>query len=286
MSCIVPADTREGTMRFILAMAALMAAAPAGAACPSLAGIDAVLARPGLHYLLFGEYHGTAEMPALVADALCSAAASGRPVVLGVEFDAGTQAALDAYLASDGGAKALAALLEAGIWSEEGGRTTRAIVELIEAARRLGKHHKVAIVAFDTAPEPGTSANREAAMAETLRKAAERAPGTLVVALTGAGHAGKTAWTSYNPPFPSAGQLLPEGKTVALSFARPGGRFWGCRPADGGAPKGCKPYDMPVREPVAARGIVLDASIREGFDGIYSAGAQYSASEPALPSSR
>nr|WP_295372174.1 hypothetical protein [uncultured Sphingosinicella sp.] len=270
-------------MRFLFAAAALIAVAPAGAACPPLPGIDAVLARPGLQYLLFGEYHGTSEMPALVADALCSAAGSGRPVVLGVEFDASAQPSLDAYMASDGGAEARRAMLRAGIWREEGGRTTSAIMELIEAARRLGRRQRLGVVAFDSPPERGTSARREAAMAEALRKAGERAPGTLVIALTGAGHAGKTAWTSYTPPFPSAGQLLPAEKTMALSFARPGGRFWGCQPANGGEPEGCKSYDMPVREPVAPRGIVLDASIRDGFDGIYSTGSQYSASQPVLP---
>jgi hypothetical protein len=270
-------------MRFLLFLAALIAAAPAHAACPPLPGMEAVLDRPGLQFLLFGEYHGTAEMPGLVADALCSAAAKGRPVVLGIEFDSRAQPALDAYLRSDGGVEARAALLKAEVWREEGGRTTAAILDLIETARRLGRRHKLGIVAFDAAPEPGTSARREAAMADAVRQAAGRVPGALVIALTGAGHAGKAAWTSYTPPFPSAGQLLPAERTIALSFARPGGRFWGCRPADGGASEGCKPYDMPAREPVAARGIVMDPSIREGFDGIYSAGARYSASKPAVP---
>ena len=269
-------------MRLFIFLAALIAAAPAGAACPPLPGVEAILAKPGLRYLLFGEYHGTAEMPGVVADALCAAAEAGRPVLLGIEFDAATQPALDTYMRSDGGGAARAALLREEAWREEGGRSTAAILELIEAARLIGKRHRVGVVAFDTPPQRGTSARREAAMAASLQAAAERTPGTLVIALTGAGHAGKTPWTSTTHPFPSTGQLLPAASTLSLSFARPGGRFWGCHPANGGAPEGCKAYDMPVREPVASRGIVLDSSIREGFDGIYSAGAQYSASRPAL----
>ena len=52
------------------------------------------------------------------------------------------------------------------------------------------------------------------------------------------------------------------------------------------ASRGCTAYDMPPREPVAARGIRLDKSLRDGFDGVYSAGRRYTASHPALKEAR
>ncbi len=265
----------------LLAGFAGAAEARKGAECAPLPGIEQVLAKPELKFLLFGEYHGTREMPGVVSDALCAAAATGRPIVLAVEFTPADQAALDAYLRSDGGAKARAGLLQAPAWREQAGRSSRAILELIESARKLARRHRVGILAFDTAPEPGTSPRREGAMAQALRDAAARRPGTLVVALTGAGHADKEGFTSRTPPVASAAGLLPPEATLSLSFARPGGTFWGCRPADGSPADGCKAYPMPVREPVKARGIVLDPSLRALFDGIYSSGYQYSASEPA-----
>jgi hypothetical protein len=237
-------------------------------ACPPLTGIDAVLSRPGLQFLLFGEYHGTSEMPGLVADALCHAKASGRPVALGIELPASAQPALDS---ADP-----AALLDDPAWREEGGRTTQAIRDLIGAARRLG----IRAVAFDALPTGDVSPEREQAMAYALARAGKG--GALVIALTGVGHADKEGFTSRTPPILAAAGRLPQDRTLSLTFARPGGSFWGCHAANGGPAEGCRPYPMPAREPVQPRGIVLDSAYRGGFDGFYSAGRQYSASRPAL----
>ena len=250
--------------------------------CGPLPGIEAVLAAPDLNYLLIGEYHGTVEMPAVAADAMCAAATAGRPVILGVELPPANQAFLDAYLASDGGQAARTALLRAPAWQVREGRTTVAMLDLVESARRLARAGlAVSIAAFDRVPEPVLSKEREAAMAEALIDARARVAGSLVVALTGAGHAGKTPWTSQDPPFPSTGGLLPDRETIALAFRRPGGQYWGCHAPNGDATGGCRAYDMPPREPLVPRGIVLDRTVREGFEGVYSAGRTYTASPPA-----
>ena len=264
-------------------MAAMMVAAgtPAASDCAELAGAREMLA-PGIDYVLVGEYHGTNEMPAIARDIACAASATGRPLVFGVELTPADQPALDRFMRSDGGDAARAALLASPGWAEKGGRTTAAIADLIESVRRIGRRHPATLVAFDAAPEArGTSAKREAAMAETLAAAQRRVPGSLVVALTGVGHAGKSAWTSFDPPFPAAGQLLPAERTIALAFARPGGQYWGCAAPNGDATRGCTAYDMPVREPVAPRGIRLDKTLRDGFDGVYLPGRSYTASRPA-----
>ena len=270
-------------LSLLSALAAAALAMPTLVAdCDPLPGIEAVLATPGLGYLLIGEYHGTVEMPKVAADALCAAASSGRPAILGVELTPANQPFLDAYLASDGGRAAREALLHAPAWQVREGRTTVAMLDLLEAARRLARAGRaVSISAFDRVPAPILSREREAAMAEALVEARSRVPGSLVVALTGAGHAGKTPWTSQNPPFPSTGGLLPDAATIALTFRRPGGRYWGCHAPNGDASAGCTAYDMPPREPVVPRGIVLDRTLRDGFEGVYSTGGTYTASPPA-----
>lgn len=266
-----------------LAATATPTAAPP---CAPLPGIDPLLDKPGLTYLLLGEYHGTVEMPAVAADVICHAAKRGRPLVVAVELPAGDQPALDRYMASDGGAAARKALLASPGWKAEGGRTTAAIADLIEAARRIGRKRPanlpVTLVAFDRGPQPGTSPMREAAMAKALESAAGRRPGSLVIAFTGAGHADKEGFVSRNPPFPAAAGHLPKDRTVSLTFARPGGLYWGCSAPDGSSPRGCAAYEMPAREPAAPRAIVLDPALRSGFDGLYHPGAPYTASRPAL----
>lgn len=262
-------------------LSAALAAASLDAGCAELPGAREMLAVPGVDYVLVGEYHGTVEMPAVARDIACAAAATGRPLAFGVELTPADQPALDRFMQSNGEAAARAALIASPGWSEKGGRTTAAIADMLDAVRRIGKRHPTTLIAFDTAPEPsGTSATREAAMAAALAAARTRRD-TLVVALTGLGHADKTAWTSPVPPYPSAGRLLPGDRTVSLAFARPGGRYWGCAAPNGDAVRGCTAYDMPVREPVAPRAIRLDGALREGFDGVYAPGTAYTASRPA-----
>lgn len=272
-------------LRHTLVFACLALAAPAMAraadpACAPLPGL-APLITSDIDYLLFGEYHGTVEMPGVVADALCTGLATRRPVILGIEMDQANQPWLNAYLAEDGGAEARAALLTAPGWAEPGGRATEAILALIDTARRSARAGRdVTLLAFDPMSISGTSATREAGMARLLRAAAERRPDSLVIALTGVGHAARSAWNSYTPPFDALGALLPRARTLTFAFARPGGGYWGCQAPDG-TREGCKPYIMPVREPVTPRGVRLDSAAREGFDGIYSAGSAYRASRPA-----
>lgn len=271
----------------LLAALVALASPAASESCQPLPGIEAIVARHDLRFLLIGEYHGTVEMPAVAGDALCAAAATGRPVILGIEFPPVNQPQLDAYLGSDGGAGARAALLAAPAWAEEGGRTTEAIVALIERGRQLARAGRpLTIVAFDRIPVPTLSAEREAGLAAGLANAQMRVPDSLVVALTGLGHADKEGWISQSPPFLAAGGLLPGAHTVSLAFARPGGRYWGCHAANGDRTQGCTAYDMPPREPVPARGIRLDPTLRGGFDGVYSHGGTYTASPPARAAQR
>ncbi|MDO9489595.1 MAG: hypothetical protein Q7J32_14560 [Sphingomonadaceae bacterium] len=262
-------------------LAAALAAGSLAAGCTELPGAREMLAAPGVDFVLVGEYHGTVEMPAVARDIACAVAETRRPLAFAVELTSADQPALDRFMKSNGSPAARAALLASPGWAEKGGRTTAAIADMLDAVRRIGKRHPTTLVAFDTAPEPsGTSAKREAAMAAALT-AARTQKDTLVVALTGLGHADKTSFTSPVPPYPSAGKLLPGDRTLSLAFARPGGQYWGCSAPNGDTARGCTAYDMPSREPVAPRGIRLDKILREGFDGVYMPGQAYTASRPA-----
>ncbi|MDG2521395.1 hypothetical protein P7B02_07560 [Caulobacter segnis] len=265
----------------VFALAATWAVAAPRLDCPTLEGAPALKARAP-DYVLFGEAHGTKELPALFGDLVCAYAASGA-VTVGLEFLPAEQAALDAYLASDGGAQARATLLASAGWSDRGGRASVAILDLIDRLREFkAAGADLTVVAFDHAGDnpASTSDARESGMARHLMAAKAARPAAPLLALTGIGHAGKSAWTSFNPPFPAMSQHLPADRTVATTFVRGGGEVWACRSPSQGAPQECRVWPSTAREAIPARGIRPDAS-REGFDAVVSPGAPYSGSPPA-----
>lgn len=253
--------------------------AVARAGCPELPGSQALL-EADADFIVVGEAHGTVELPALFADLACTLTADKRPLLVGVEHGPANQAALDAYLVSDGGAAARAVLLQAPAWNEAGGRGSLAMLELIERVRQLrAAGADVALLAFDHVIEtPGTSERRERYMAAHLVAAAGRSQGARVLALTGLGHADKDGFSSQQPPFQSMAQFLPPEDTLTLSFVRTGGEALGCRGAPGSLT--CAPGPMTARDDPRARGVSLGDG-RSGFDGWASSGGTLTASTPA-----
>ena len=76
--------------------------APAGE-CAQEAALPKKLLEPG-SVLLFGETHGTEERPRFFGEDVCTTAASGLAVDVGIEIPRGELASVDAFLASPGGA--------------------------------------------------------------------------------------------------------------------------------------------------------------------------------------
>lgn len=247
-----------------------------------LPGTESLRSQAPAEFIIMGEAHGTAELPAAFADLVCAFALKSGPLTVGLEFLPEEQSSLDAYLASDGGQAARAVLLGSPGWSSRDGRASQAIFDLLESLRRLkATKPDLQVVAFDHASEtPGTSAAREKGMADLLLSAKRARPSAPLLALTGVGHAGKSAWTSFNPPFLAMSQYLPADRTMALTFDVFGGEIWACRRAAEGAAEECGPRAVSTRGEARPRGIRLDGS-RDGFDAILSVGTPFSASAPA-----
>lgn len=262
-----------------LAMGGPPAAAgtPPAADCATVDGLGAVLSRPGLRYLLVGEIHGTVEAPALFGDIVCAAAAD-RPVVVGVEWPASSQPMLDAFLAAEGEAEALTALMRAPAWERPDGRSSAAMLDLLRRVRGLRVAGRaVSLVAFDhEIPTPGTSDVREAAMAALLLRAAAERPDALVAALTGSGHADQEGFVSMQPPVRSMAQHLPRAELASVAVARPGGAAW--MSSRVGEALSWGPVALTPREPLSARGV---GPARPGFDAMVWTGVPFTASPPA-----
>ncbi len=257
--------------------------AASAAPCTPLPGAEAVLADPKVRYLIVGEWHGTADSPAVFLDLVCAAAAR-RPLVVALEYPPAEQKRLDAYMRSDGGPAARAAVTAGPAWEDRGGRASAAMLDLVEGLRRLKRSGAdLSLLAFDRAPTAVfTSAAREEAMARALIEASGDQD-RLVVTLTGAGHADREGFVSAKPPFRSAAQSLPASQVLSLAIARPGGEAWGCRRPSEGAQAVCQAWPAPAREAVRERGVVLDGTLRGGFDGVIWTGGSYRASPPARP---
>ena len=268
----------------LLAMTAPASHQSAEEACTPLPGVEALRDVQRPDFVIIGEAHGTAELPAAFADLVCAYAAAGTPLTVGLELLPADQPALDAYLASNGDDGAKAALLASPAWTIRDGRASQAIFGLIEALRKMkATHGNLAVVAFDHHSErPGTSAAREKGMADLLLAAKRGRPAAPVLALTGNGHAGKSEWKSLGPPFPAMSQLLPAERTIAVSFHVEGGEIWSCWRETTESDETCGPRPVRSQSESRPRGIEAGSS-RKGFDATLSVGSPFTASPPAKP---
>jgi hypothetical protein len=266
----------------ILALSAVMAAAPWSAGrSATITGEATLWSNPQTRYILVGEVHGTAEAPALFGDLACDSHASGRPVVAAVELNEGSQAAIDAFIASDGGLAARRRFLQHPIWNmaSKDGRSSQAYLALFEQLRICFQARKIAgVAAIQPSWKAGwTDNDLNAAMAALLERAAERRKAVLVVALMGNFHVRREPQSFGGRTITPAAARLPAGQTVRLSVVT-GGQAWNCagpRPAD------CGVHALSGLPP-GHRSVSLDPSAASGFDGTIDLGVSATASPPAI----
>lgn len=216
--------------------------------CKSVSGISPFLKKRNV--LLFGEKHGTQEIPIFIADVVCLAAMERIPVTLGLEIPYEEQASIDRFLSSQGEAADKAQLTEGAFWHPEmqDGRSSAAMFELIEQLRLLQKSgSKVRIVAYDS--KPGTrSPERDQIMAQNLTAAITRNRKNLFIVLSGNLHTRLTRGNQWNKEYESMGYLLTKSieKSRLFSFnaAHEGGEAWVCIEESPDSKTVCKPLRM------------------------------------------
>lgn len=185
--------------------------------------------------VLLGESHGTREIPDLV-EVLAAEYAQDGPVVVGLEVAYGEQAALDAYLRSDGGTQARAVLRSRAYWTrhddQHDGRRNEDMLDLIESVRRLrAQGHDVALLAFDmNADTPRRDDDaRNRFMAHVVRSAVQALPRGRVLMLAGHVHA-MLERPSYAPPqMPTpTGVFLRDLGPASIRIGAKTGQSWAC----------------------------------------------------------
>jgi len=240
----------------------------------AIAGLDSYLRSGSLVW--FGEMHGTEESPRFVGDVACLAARTSR-VQVGLEIWSAEQPRIDQYLKSDGARSDRAALIDGAFWRNHDGRSTEAMVALLERARLL-RHAgaQIEVVAYDVLPD---ARDRDAVMADFVARA--RDPNAIFVALSGNVHSRRIKGSLWDPDLvPTVARLVERGLPVtSFDVSSNGGAFWACMFDGPDKPQRCGEHPN-RQEP--GESWTLGPARDALHDGIYRVGAT-KASMPARP---
>ena len=272
----------------LLTFMLLAASSPVG--CQPVAGFAEAIAESRARWIVAGEMHGTNEMPAAFANLVCLASLSA-PVVVAVEQPEQDQAAIDAYLNSDGGEEAEANFLCAMMWRVGqpdnilDGRSSQAMFKLFQ---NLWKQHRrgtvVRVIAFQPGLEikdgtfrmpwldykPINHAEYEKRMAALLQFSASK---TRMIVLTGSAHARFIPMDGF-PDLKPMASFLPRGETLTLHMTSYGtGSAWNC------LEDGCGVHE--VKGGLQRQlGVVIEKKPGQPYSGSLSLGIPVSASLP------
>lgn len=258
-----------------------------GVACRPGASLPAGALTPGT-VLLFGELHGTRELPALFGELVCEAAHAG-PVTVGLEMPGSEQQGVERYLASAGGPADRAALLAGPIWTRDYqyGYSSAATVGLLERLRQLRASGLPLEVALFDVEKGGP--DRDEKMAGAIAARIHGRPGAPFLALTGNYHARARPGAPWNPAQRWMGGYLRDAGLRVLGFdlgREVEGMAWICSTAEARS-CGAKPVKVMQPLPVGARrGVVLLAEeTPEGYAGLWAV-ESLTASPPAVAKER
>lgn len=254
----------------------------AAADCAPIEGSAAILDDPAIDYVILGEMHGTNEIPALFGDLVCAAAARG-PVIVALEIALEDQGVFDAYLRSSGDVQARAALLRADFWVSGDGRSSVAMLALVERLRAMFRSRRILGIAatVDTsAYVPGDQTPYDRAMAAGWTRALAAHPGARLVALVGSAHAvpGRVGFGA-DKGFAAAASFLPRARTATLGNADTAGMAWICL-----GQGDCGPHSTGHGGQAWPRSIrrMPDAGGAFRWDYLYAPGTPFTASVPAV----
>jgi hypothetical protein len=243
-----------------------------------IAGLAPVL-RPGA-MVIFGEFHGTKEVPKFFGQVVCQAALERQPVRVALEMPIGEQRLVEALLL--GAPEASRQLLASPFWTDpfQDGRKSLAMFELLQSIRQLRlEGANVEVFPFDIPPDQRTTGEaRDEFMAQQLTDLRRQNPLATIVVLTGTGHGRRKAGAPWNRNYRWMGAHLAGAglSFVSLSPKHAGGTAWFCPDMQADHCGAGRVADAGGVSPVISMHQVNDGE----FDGEYSVGL-LSASPPA-----
>lgn len=267
------------TVGCLLAAGFLLSVAPAAAAgttkCPLPIELPATQAS---RVLVFGEMHGSAEVPRYLDSVVCAALhdAPKRPLVVVLELPTSEDEVLQGYLRSEGTEADARSLLASPFWSNtdwQDGRTSEAMFALIDSLRVRSAAYPELVVATLVPASDGVGSH-DARMARQLDALIDDHPEALVLVLVGNLHARRHPDAEVSGGFRSMVDYS-RHPIQALVFRDSGGSIWACMD------EGCGVHAMRERPEHGTPVYDLRAlSGNDHYDGLIDIG-RYSASPPA-----
>lgn len=217
--------------------------------------------------LLVGEIHGTVEVPGLVAD-LAHAMATQAHLLVGLEIPRDEQKRIDAFIDSAGTREDRAALLAGKFWTRDyqDGRSSVAMVDLLERLRQLRLRSKVEVLALDQEVGGLTDGDaRDRVMAERLLDALQADPHARALVLAGNFHTRLHKGAPWDESHRFLGYRLLGAQPYAIEIMAVAGSAWMCTGAESAS---CGARDFP--ESTRAPGIELGENVNErGHHGVW-----------------
>ncbi|MFN0026845.1 MAG: hypothetical protein ACKV2O_06620 [Acidimicrobiales bacterium] len=229
--------------------------------------------------LVFGELHGTNEIPAAIARLVNQSAALGRRMVLALELPSMTR--VSDYVT--GTSPAGAGLADLSVWWRTvDGRSSKAMAGLIDHARHLARAHDLEVVCLDTGQirHPADLHERERHLARQFTQTCESAGDACVIGLVGSAHAwiGDDVHLNGGPSMATiVHQAVPELRTIQFESA--GGEAWVM--TDPNRPAGPTPIPAGTHHQLAP-GIHLWPTLTKHVHGIWVLGTHLTASPPLI----
>jgi hypothetical protein len=233
---------------------------------------------------LFGEVHGTNEIPAVVGGAACAASSKGR-VHVGLELPVGDSRLLATFLSGNGDE----GLRDSSLWRgpQQYGVTSSAMLELLKSLRDLRRNGApLEVFFFDDRIRLGMK-GRDQAMAEHISEERRRAPEDIYLILVGNFHARNVIGAPWDAQMRWMAHFLAsrERRMITLDVRTHAGSAWACFQKGPGGPESCGSSPIRGSLPEGAsnnRAVKLEPVPQLGYDGAYSVGT-VSASPPAFP---
>ena len=250
--------------------------------CPIIEGVDDLLGADAPNLIVFGEIHGTEEVPVFIGDVVCRSIELGYPTVLALEFSESEKQNIDTYLADPNEATAKNELLKTNYWRFRGqdGKTSKAMFQLLQRSKNYKiEGYDIELVLFDVAHDfvdkfQGKSravleSAREFKMAENLQKAINNYPNRKIIVLTGNYHS--PLWhhsDKRNEKFTMT-SYLPRDMFLTLNINSQPGTVWTW--ARGLTKTGGKVYAafLDDGKPSTQRAIHIFNKVNNGYDGLY-----------------
>ena len=183
--------------------------------------------------VLFGEVHGTKEMPEHFFDVVCNANKTNKKIKIGIENSYKLTSILQQFINAKNLDDSINQLMKTKFWSKEyqSGRSSVDMLELLKSIRKLNlDSNNIEIFSFDHQGGGHQEGYREQLIVGSIFKHVDK--NTLMLVLTGNIHSRITHGRPWDESAKNVGALLKEkyNATHSVYLKSSGGDGWICTP--------------------------------------------------------